>query len=169
MKDNLLPGDHLNKVAAVVETTKFSSSSASVTSTSSGSTAAAANRLVSSPSLNKCSDNAASSVTNFDDDYNEWCDIGIGDLIIDLDADIEKNNVKNSVNIVHTNGSAGRHQTGVYFRMNGDTAFRYCNWLMLLYMCVLFQETLDKVARPVTYQSRPVIPNLFHEIPPFRF
>lgn len=29
--------------------------------------------------------------TNFDDDYNEW-ELGIGDLIIDLDADIEKSN-----------------------------------------------------------------------------
>ncbi|XP_076355614.1 uncharacterized protein LOC143249517 [Tachypleus tridentatus] len=29
--------------------------------------------------------------TNFDDDYNEW-ELGIGELIIDLDADIEKNN-----------------------------------------------------------------------------
>lgn len=27
----------------------------------------------------------------FDDDYNEW-ELGIGDLIIDLDADIEKSN-----------------------------------------------------------------------------
>ncbi|UYV71260.1 ZNF608 [Cordylochernes scorpioides] len=31
--------------------------------------------------------------TNFDDDYNEW-ELGIGDLIIDLDADIEKTNVE---------------------------------------------------------------------------
>lgn len=34
--------------------------------------------------------------TNFEYDDNEW-DIGIGDLIIDLDADIEKTNeVKNT-------------------------------------------------------------------------
>ncbi|XP_037082261.1 zinc finger protein 608-like [Pollicipes pollicipes] len=34
---------------------------------------------------------AAAPVTNFEYDDNEW-DVGIGDLIIDLDADIEKNN-----------------------------------------------------------------------------
>ncbi|XP_013784417.1 zinc finger protein 608-like isoform X1 [Limulus polyphemus] len=36
----------------------------------------------------------STNATNFDDDYNEW-ELGIGELIIDLDADIEKNNDKN--------------------------------------------------------------------------
>ncbi|KAH9370040.1 hypothetical protein HPB48_001917 [Haemaphysalis longicornis] len=34
---------------------------------------------------------AAPPAGGFDDDYNEW-ELGIGDLIIDLDADIEKSN-----------------------------------------------------------------------------
>lgn len=38
---------------------------------------------------------AAKAETNFEYDDNEW-DIGIGDLIIDLDADIEKTNEKTS-------------------------------------------------------------------------
>ncbi|XP_067122655.1 zinc finger protein 608-like isoform X1 [Centruroides vittatus] len=66
MKDNLLDG-HRGKVATNVTSTP----------TASGKT-----EVVGGPGP-----------TNFDDDYNEW-ELGIGDLIIDLDADIEKNNDK---------------------------------------------------------------------------
>ncbi|KAL6952768.1 hypothetical protein U1Q18_049734, partial [Sarracenia purpurea var. burkii] len=38
---------------------------------------------------------AATTTTNFEYDDNEW-DIGIGNLIIDLDADIEKTNEKSN-------------------------------------------------------------------------
>lgn len=48
---------------------------------------------------------AAATTTNFEYDDNEW-DIGIGNLIIDLDADIEKTNERSNVGNL-TSGSSG--------------------------------------------------------------
>lgn len=69
--------------------------SGSIQSTSSSVSASPPARTTTPPaskSVLPTASTAPSSVaTNFDDDYNEW-ELGIGDLIIDLDADIEKNN-----------------------------------------------------------------------------
>ena len=48
---------------------------------------------VADPRTTAAAAKAESAATNFEYDDNEW-DIGIGDLIIDLDADIEKTNEK---------------------------------------------------------------------------
>ncbi|XP_015908008.2 zinc finger protein 608 [Parasteatoda tepidariorum] len=108
MKDNSLDG-HRGKVA-LSETTRLSS---------------AANNNPVGSSI-KCelkttsSANDGSAVTNFDDD-NEW-ELGIGDLIIDLDADIEKTNERNGTGIAphhhhhHHNGtvqSPGNNTTSI--------------------------------------------------------
>ncbi|XP_022913937.2 zinc finger protein 608 isoform X1 [Onthophagus taurus] len=49
---------------------------------------------------------ASTTTNNFEYDDNEW-DIGIGDLIIDLDADIEKTNEGNNNNSINSNSSGG--------------------------------------------------------------
>ncbi|XP_022257251.1 zinc finger protein 608-like isoform X2 [Limulus polyphemus] len=52
----------------------------------------------------KTSTTGTTAATNFDDDYNEW-ELGIGELIIDLDADIEKNNCNSNIVYGATDGT----------------------------------------------------------------
>ncbi|GFU09071.1 zinc finger protein 608 [Trichonephila clavipes] len=94
MKDNSLDG-HRGKVA-LSDTTRNATQVSSTTNNTVGSNLKC--ELKSPPtttgSTSTVSANDGNTATNFDDDYNEW-ELGIGDLIIDLDADIEKTNEKN--------------------------------------------------------------------------
>ncbi|GIY21008.1 hypothetical protein CDAR_249651 [Caerostris darwini] len=94
MKDNPLDG-HRGKVA-LSDTTRNATQVSSTTNNTVGSNIKC--ELKSPPTTtgtpSAVSANDGNTATNFDDDYNEW-ELGIGDLIIDLDADIEKTNEKN--------------------------------------------------------------------------
>ncbi|KAG8182273.1 hypothetical protein JTE90_029346 [Oedothorax gibbosus] len=80
MKDNSLDG-HRGKVA-LSDTTRNAARNSTV----------GLKCELKTPPATSANDGTAT--TNFDDDYNEW-ELGIGDLIIDLDADIEKTNERN--------------------------------------------------------------------------
>lgn len=130
MKDNSLDG-HRGKVAigdsGINKQTADRGGKTIGTSNSTRSSSSTVNRVVSggnaaatavgsSASLPSASSEIASpaagapGATNFDDDYNEW-ELGIGDLIIDLDADIEKNNEKNGGGATQ-NGALGPNALG---------------------------------------------------------
>ncbi|XP_054714169.1 zinc finger protein 608-like [Uloborus diversus] len=85
MKDNSLDG-HRGKVALSDTTRNTSAPQSSISSASS-----IVKCDLKTPPGTTGTANDGSAATNFDDDYNEW-ELGIGDLIIDLDADIEKTN-----------------------------------------------------------------------------
>ncbi|XP_035209535.1 zinc finger protein 608-like isoform X2 [Stegodyphus dumicola] len=102
MKDNSLDG-HRGKVA-LSDTTR---NATQLCSTASNATNSGIKCDLKSPpsTAGATTANDGSAATNFDDDYNEW-ELGIGDLIIDLDADIEKTNERNS-------GGSGNTQQGI--------------------------------------------------------
>lgn len=108
MKDNSLDG-HRGKVA-LSDTTRNAATSSS---NSNSSSVVVKCDLKSPPTASTTTTNDGSAATNFDDDYNEW-DVGIGDLIIDLDADIEKTNERN--------GNSTQQGIQHHSQQNGTTA-----------------------------------------------
>lgn len=103
MKDNSLDG-HRGKVA-LSDTTR---NATTTTSSSNNPSSVVVKCDLKSPPVPPASTtstaNDGSAATNFDDDYNEW-ELGIGDLIIDLDADIEKTNERNGIQHHNTHHS----------------------------------------------------------------
>lgn len=117
MKDNSLDG-HRGKVA-LSDTTRNAANtcitSNSNSSNSNSSVVVKCDLKSPQPAVSTTSNaNDGSAATNFDDDYNEW-ELGIGDLIIDLDADIEKTNERNGI-------SGQQHHSTHHGQQNGTTA-----------------------------------------------
>ena len=109
MKDNSLDG-HRGKVALSDITRNATTTSSS--SNNNSSSVVVKCELKSPPQASTTSTaNDGSAATNFDDDYNEW-ELGIGDLIIDLDADIEKTNERNGI-------SSQQHHNTHHSQQNG--------------------------------------------------
>lgn len=113
MKDNSLDG-HRGKVA-LSDTTRNATTTTTTSSNNNPSSVVVKCDLKTPPVPSASATSTAndgSAATNFDDDYNEW-ELGIGDLIIDLDADIEKTNERNGIQ---------QHHSTHHSQQNGTTA-----------------------------------------------
>lgn len=103
MKDNSLDG-HRGKVALSDTTRNATTTISSSNNPSSVVVKCDLKSPPAPPASTTSTANDGSAATNFDDDYNEW-ELGIGDLIIDLDADIEKTNERNGIQHHNTHHS----------------------------------------------------------------